>query len=798
MAIRTWKEPQDIPILPDMAAAAGGHPLVAKILAQRGIISPQAVQAFFDPDSYRPTPAQELPGIEAAANRLERALRDKEPVCVWGDFDVDGQTSTTLLVAALRQLGAQVTYHIPRRDTESHGVHLATLKPVLDQGVRLLLTCDTGITANEEVDYARQMGVDVIITDHHDLPDVLPPACAIVNPKLLPAAHPLANLPGVGVAYKLAEELYRRAGLPELAQSGLDLAALGIVADLAILRDDTRYLLQRGLPVLRDTPRLGLKMMMEMAELNPLWLSEEHISFVLAPRLNALGRLADANSSVEFFTTQDPAQARLLAIQLEGLNQQRKLLTDQVFQAAEAQIEREPALLNYTALVLSHPAWPVGVIGIVASRLVEHYNRPVILFSAPPGELARGSARSVDNINISASISDLADMLVTFGGHPMAAGLSIPSERIPQFRAAISRAIQQRSGPAPAQSHLQIDGTLPLAELSLALVDDLERLAPFGPGNPALTLCSPDMLLTEIAPVGRNEEHLQMVVEDRQGNAYRVIYWQGGVMETELRQELQKGRLDLAYHARASDYFGQRKVQVEYVDTRLVEILPYEIKAPRRPLEVTDCRKEPHALWLLRQAVTQRSALVWAEAEAVRKLASQGVASADRYNLKSAGCLAIWTTPPGRRELQAALDLVHPKSLYLFGQDPETGSPEAFLNRLAGLVKYAIKSNNGKVSLPALAAATGQRVPVVLKGLDWLEARRHIQVLSFEGDEVTLNPAIQLMKQNQGEASPQNIEKAEVLITEIKSLLAESAAFRAYFARADKDDLINKSNGEQF
>ena len=790
--MRTWQEPFDITILPDMAEAAGGHPLVAKILAQRGITSPQAVQAFFDPACYSPAPPGELPGIADAVKRLEKALQNKEPVCVWGDFDVDGQTSTTLLVAALRDVGMRVIYHIPRRDTKSHGVHLATLKPILDQGVRLLLTCDTGISSAGEVSFANQAGVDVIITDHHDLPEILPQACAVVNPKLLPASHPLANLPGVGVAYKLAEELYCRAGFPEKAEAGLDLAALGIVADLAILRDDTRYLLQRGLSALRETPRLGLKMMMELAELNPAWLSEEHISFVLAPRLNALGRLADANSSVEFFTTQDPGQARFLATQLEGLNQQRKLLSDQVFQAAEAQIERDPSLLDYAALVLSHPAWPAGVIGIVASRLVDHYNRPVILFSAPPGGLARGSARSVEGVNISSAIADLADMLVTYGGHPMAAGLSMPAERIPAFRSALSRDIQQRVGTAPAQSILQIDGILPLGELSLALVDDLERLAPFGPGNPALTLASPGMTLSDIASVGRNEEHLQLVVEDQQGNAFRVIYWQGGGLQAELRQELQQGRFDLAYHARASDYFGQRKVQVEFVDSRLIEVHPLEIQAPPRPLEVVDCRREPHALWLLKQAVTQHSALVWAEAEAVRRLASKGVSAVDRYHLAPASCLAVWTTPPDHREFQAALDLVHPKSLYLFGLDPETGSPPPFLNTLAGLVKYAINSNQGEASLASLAGASGQRLAVVLKGLEWLAARRNIQVLRVEGDQVVLGPAAAQAGRNSTNVTGQNAEQAEALMGEIKALLAETSAYRAYFARADKDDLINR------
>lgn len=791
MADLIWIDPPELALHPEMAGAAGGHPLVAKILAQRGINTPQAVQAFFDPVFYNPAAPAELPGLDEAAARLEKAIQKKEPICVWGDFDVDGQTSTTLLVAALRELGGNVSYHIPLRESESHGVHLSTLQPIIEQGVGVLLTCDTGISASAETDYARQAGVDVIITDHHDLPAVLPQAYAIVNPKMLPAGHPLANLPGVGVAYKLAEELYRRAGRPEQVQNSLDLAALGIVADLAILKDDTRYLLQLGLPRLRLTPRLGLRMMMEMAELNPAWLSEEHISFVLAPRLNALGRLADANTAVEFFTTQDPGKARQLAVQLEGLNQERKLLTDQVYAAAEAQIARDPALLEPAALVLSHPAWPAGVIGIVASRLVDRYNRPVVLFSAPALEMARGSARSIETVNISAAIADLSGMLAAYGGHPMAAGLSLPSEKIPQFRAALSATIQRRTGTAAQPARLQIDGSLPLSELSLVLVDDLERLGPFGPGNPALTLCSPDMLLTQIASVGRSEEHLQMVFEDRQGNAYRVIYWQAGGLEAELKQKLQHRHVDLAYHARASDYYGQRRVQVEFVDARLNEPEAIEVRSVRRLREVIDCRKEPHALWLLRQAVSQSGAMVWAEADAVRKLASQGLNALDRYNLSPSASLAVWTSPPGQSELQSALEQVNPRSLYLFGVDPETRSFEDFLSRLAGLIKYALKSNAGKTSLRALAGATAQHMAAVLKGLAWLESRGHIQVLSIGEDEILVGPGVGHAVQVSGDASPQKRAQPDRLSVELNAILAESAAFRAYFARADKDDLIN-------
>ena len=247
--------------------------------------------------------------MQPAVERLEQALRQEEIICVWGDFDVDGQTATTLLVSALRRLGGRVVYHIPLRAVELHGVNLEALQQVLQEegisGSGVLLTCDTGISAHAALQYASERGLAVLVTDHHDLPPELPPALALVNPKFLPPGHALASLPGVGVAYQLVEALYIRAGRQPECAGFLDLVALGIVADLAVLSGETRYLLQRGLQVLRNTPRLGLQIMMELADLNPAGLTEEHIGYILAPRLNSLGRLADANPVVEFFTTSD-------------------------------------------------------------------------------------------------------------------------------------------------------------------------------------------------------------------------------------------------------------------------------------------------------------------------------------------------------------------------------------------------------------------------------------------------------------------------------------------------------------
>jgi single-stranded-DNA-specific exonuclease len=264
--MKTWIEPPDEPAPRALQDVVGGHPLIAQTLARRGLLESAAVRAFLDPGAYTPAPSLDLPGLPEAIQRLEQAIRQGETICVWGDFDVDGQTSTTLLVSALRRLGGRVIYHIPLRASESHGVSLDVLQQVLQEaglsGTGVLLTCDTGVSAHAALQYAQSQGVDALVTDHHDLPAELPPALALVNPKLLPQGHPLGSLPGVGVAYKLAEALYAQAGRQSECEEFLDLVALGVVADLAVLTGETRYLLQRGLGALRSTSRLGLQIMM--------------------------------------------------------------------------------------------------------------------------------------------------------------------------------------------------------------------------------------------------------------------------------------------------------------------------------------------------------------------------------------------------------------------------------------------------------------------------------------------------------------------------------------------------------
>jgi single-stranded-DNA-specific exonuclease len=789
--MKEWIEPKDIRVPQELQTAIGGHPLVAKTLARRGFTELEAARAFLDPDCYRAAPPTDLPNMAEAADRLEKAVQQRETICVWGDFDVDGQTATTILVSTLRDLvvrqgspqavrqgsprEATVRYHIPVRRTESHGLNLPVLKQLIAEGVNLVLTCDTGVTDHEAIAYAQAQGVDVVVTDHHDLPPTLPEACAIVNPKMLPETHPLRELPGVGCAYKVAEELYSRAGRPEGVAQYLDLVALGIVTDVAVQTGDIRYLLQRGLEALRHTERLGLRVIMEVAELDRNWLTEEHIGFVLGPRLNALGRLADANVAVELLMTDSLERARILATELEGLNAQRKLLCDQVFQAAQAQIERDPSLLEHSALVLSHPSWPGGVIGIVAGRLAERYHRPTVLIATPPGELGRGSARSIEGVNITAALAAQREMLVKFGGHPMAAGLTIDPERIPELRRVLSRAVSEMlpdpKGLGKPLGSLQLDGYLPLADLSLDLVEDLERLAPFGPGNLPLTLVSKGLSLTSHTPVGRTGEHLQLIVEDEEGTAQRVIWWQGADWP------LPQGRFDLAYVVRASNYRGQRDVQVEWVDALSIEEARPEgfPKTLRVSIEVVDYRQEPNPRKVLERLRAQEDVQVWSEAEARAEVTGQ-----DRYELKPSEVLVVWTTPPGHAELRTVLEKVSPETVYLFGIDPGLDHPEAFLKRLAGLARYALNSNQGRVSVSTLAAATAQREATVRQGIAWLAARGHLVVLGEDGDEIQLAEGNHIV-------DPKGVQKP---LGSLKALLAETAAYRAHFARADKESLI--------
>ena len=785
-----WIDPSPIEI-PASFADLNLPPLIAGTLVRRGISTLATAQAFLDPSSHPESSPYELPGMDATVKRILLAIHKNESICIWGDFDVDGQTSTALLLQTLTALDADVIYHIPIRAVSSHGVHLPELTEIIDRGAKLIVTCDTGVTAHSAVDYAKSRGVDFVITDHHD-PILaaragaagtgerseaqskrydLPDAVAVVNPKRLSKDHPLANLAGVGVAYKLAQALIESTNSSSITHHELlDLVALGLIADVALLKGDTRALAQKGLAVLRETKRLGLRTIMEMANIQPETVNEETIGFTFAPRLNAIGRLGDANPAVELLTTSDPVRARVLAAQLEGLNSQRRLLTSQVYRAAEAQLREDPSLLEQPAIVLGHPSWPGGVVGIVASRLKDRYNKPVILLNTAEGEPARGSARSIEGLHITEAIAAQKDLLLGFGGHPMAAGMALEQENLPAFRKRLGVTIESMLGDVVYEEpSLQLDAWLPFDELTLALADEIERLSPFGAGNPSLTFASRNVTLKAVRKIGKTGEHLRLNLEDKHGNTSSVLWWNG--VDDELPETGSK--IDIAYSLRASTYRGERQLNLQFIDFRVVEEKFVEVK--REKIEVVDLRQTPKPIEELSMVYGLPSTVIFAEGDDKKKV--DGV---DRFNLQPSDELAIYTAPPGPAEMKALIEMVKPQKIYLVAKNPPIEKTDEFLTRLTGMAKFVIAKKGGKTSVSELSAATAQRESTVRIGLEWLSAGGHVAIVGEE-DAVSLSAG-------SGEGN-QYVQKE--LYVAVKGLLEETAAYREHVQKANPESLFN-------
>ncbi len=746
-----WQIPQPVSVPDELRGFVGGHSLVAERLIRAGCTDAASAIAFLDPNAYPPTSPFELPDVEVAVERLNRAIGNGEAILIWGDFDVDGQTATALLFTALQKLGANVRYHVPLRDGEGHGMFLPKLREWLALGVKLIITCDTGITSHEAVKTAQAAGVDVIITDHHLLGDTLPEALAVINPMRLPSEHRLRELPGVAVAYELIVALTDGRNCDDL----LDLVALGIVADVARLVNETRFLLQRGLTMMRVSARPGLRALLANAEINQLLLDESDVGFGLAPRLNAQGRMGNAADSVELLSTDDEARAAELANQLEGMNARRKLESKLVEESARSLLEREPSLLDYAVIVLSHAEWSGGVAGIVANRLADEFHKPVVLL-CEQNDRAFGSARSVPGYNITEALSACRSKLLKFGGHAMAAGLSLRREDIFEFRRLLSRTIRQMAPAATEEPALEIDGYLKLDEITPELEQDLRRLSPFGNGNPRLTLATTDLRIVRRKKLGRQGDHLELIVADGKGAQQRALWWNAGDIT------LPTGRFDLAYNLRVSRYKDQSELVLEPIDLAAREVEAIEVSADTPEYVVEDFRNldDPRSK-LSELLACETGAIVWREDDA-------SIEGVNRTQLKEAEVLIVWTSPPGPDEWEAALKTVKPQRIVIVGQSPPDPKTEAFIQRLGGLLKHALNAKGGETTLQALAAATAQRNDAVRYGLKWFQLAGQIDfVLRQNGD---LN-----LFRNSAESN----QKEQAAIAKlIESVLAETAAYR--------------------
>ncbi|MBX7213835.1 MAG: single-stranded-DNA-specific exonuclease RecJ [Thermoflexales bacterium] len=710
----------------DFAAAIGGHPIVADVLWARGFRDLDRARAFLDPERYAPRPPGELPGMAEAVARLSAARAHGERVRVWGDFDVDGQTATSTLVVGLRALGVVVDYSIPNRLTHSHGLNREGLQRAQADGVRVLLTCDCGVTDFAEIAAARALGLDVIITDHHDLARdaagaVLLPddVSAVVNPKRLPEDHPLGQLPGVGVAWKLIQALGQAIDPGFDPDPLLDLVALGIVADVAHQAADTRHLLQRGLRRLREAPRPGIRALLRTAGLTAGQVTADEIGFQLGPRLNAAGRLDTAERSVQLLIAATDAEAKPLAESIEALNLRRRELQRAVEESAARLLGQHPEWLEGRALVMASAEWHPSVLGVVASGYAERLGKPAMLIAADeagPPALARGSARSVSGIDINAAILAQGELIAGGGGHPLAAGFAIPSQNIAAFRVGIDAWLRAAPGVAAASGDADEAFDIPLREAGLALVMELERLAPFGPGNPRPMLRSAPVEVARIELLGRDGRHQRVWLRDAAGEQRELVWWRSA------GQSVIAGPCAAVFTARRNVYRGQERPQLQL--ERFAEATPAAAPtgAPARAA-VTGQRA---VLDLRGRADREAAVEAFLDAQGRERVFALGAwpgLPALPRPLTAQPALLVLEAPPGLAEWEHVLAVVAPQRVALATAPPDARADgiERVLRQARGLLETA-RARGDDVDdaqvLARMAARIGQRIETLRCAFD--------------------------------------------------------------------------------
>lgn len=583
---RNGKLPQQrwqvCPPEPDLALALAQitnlSPLLAQVLLNRGIVTPDQAREFLEPESQQlPSPLEEFPDLADSLDLLTEAIASHRKIAICGDYDADGMTSTALLLRALRYLGADVDYAIPSRMVDGYGINHRIVEEFYADGVSLVLTVDNGIAAVEPIARARELGLAVIVTDHHDIPPHLPPANAILNPKLLPETSPYRGVAGVGVAYILAVCLAQSLGqLQDLTASLLELFTLGTIADLAPLVGVNRRWVRRGLRLLPRSRILGIQALIQVAGLGDQQkgLKPEDIGFRLGPRINAVGRLSDPQIVIEMLTTDDVGVALERAMQCEQINQTRQELCQAIEQAAIAWCEAQQQadklnLQQERVLMVVQPDWHHGVIGIVASRLVERYGVPVFIGTYEDDEqkTIRGSARGIPEFNVFEALQTCDDLLTKYGGHRAAGGFSFPTKCLRQVKSRLVNYACQQLQPHWLKPLVTVDAQANLADLTLAVYDQMDRLHPCGIENPDPVFWTPAVRVLEQQTIGRNRDHLKLQVgqnhPDGTVTAMKAIAWRWGEYCP------LPDAIDIAYKLRINEWQGNRSVELELVGVRL-------------------------------------------------------------------------------------------------------------------------------------------------------------------------------------------------------------------------------------
>jgi len=583
----------------ELAVALNIAPLTASLLVNRGFDTVETARYFLFEENQTFHDPFLLKDMDKLVARVNQAIQDQEPILIFGDYDADGVSSTTVMMRVLVDLGANVDYYIPNRFTEGYGPNEPAFRQAAENGVRLIITVDTGISALHEADVAKELGIDLIITDHHEPGPKLPDAFAIIHPKLEDSIYPFRDLAGVGVAFKVAHALY--GFIPE---DLLEIAAIGTIADLVSLTDENRLIAKKGIQQMKRTENLGLKALLSMTKTELPSISEETVGFVIGPRINAAGRLGSADPAVQLLLTNDRDEAMMLAEEIDGLNKERQTLVASIADEAIAEVENNYPIKDNHVLVIGMEGWNSGVIGIVASRLVEKYYRPTIVLSFDKEKgLAKGSARSIQGFDLFKNLSTCRDILPHFGGHPMAAGMTLKLEDVDTLRQRLNALAAEQLTETDLIPVTEVDIEVSLGDISIDSIAEMGQLAPYGVDNPKPKVLIKEAQIASMRKIGANQNHLKVTLANEAATLDGIGFSLG-----QLHEEISPiSSLSAIGELSINEWNNIRKPQIFLQDLAVHNWQLFDIRGLRRPEKLIDMIPAGNTKWILFETGNQET-----------------------------------------------------------------------------------------------------------------------------------------------------------------------------------------------
>ena len=706
--------------------------LIKRLLFSRGIKTDEDINEFLNPLEVKLTHPKVFLDMEKAVERISSAISNNEKIVIYGDFDADGVTSTSLLYKTLTFLGANVSYFIPDREKEGHGFDTkALVKLMTTLRPKLIISVDCGISDVEPVNFIKSFKIDVIITDHHEAPDILPDAFAIINPKAPNALdeylsarqiNSLASLAGVGVAFKLAQALLEKYNRMEFIPEILPFVAVGTVADVVPLIGENRYFVTKGIELIKSGRHYGLKRLLEAAGCSiEKGLTSETIAFVVAPRINASGRLDTVEEAIKLLISDNRQEIEMAIVNLNEFNKVRQTLCQEVFAQADEMVQREGN--RNPAIILFNSKWHVGIIGIVASKLVEKYYKPVFLMTySEETKQIKCSARSIEGVHLYEVISAIGDMLDGFGGHSLAAGLSFSPEKTPfkSVKEQLNRIVKEVTNGKVLKPFINIDLVLEPDDISVNLVEELSKLEPYGASNPSPVFELNNCTILQKKLMGDNKNHLRLVVQAGDKN-FTCVRWQDGDISLNTGDNL-----DIAFHPRINEFQGQVSVQL-IIDDIHSPNLKEESVPVSGGIKLYDHRQKTDILPLVEDYVkgSKLNIKVFAENKQICDTLSHYKTLygriVTRESIEHCDSLMFFDYPADREAFESVIRTASPDSIHFMNYNIKYFDDKEFLKTVVGMLKFACHNNGGKVELLRCASFLGKSVQLVRAFFDLLE-----------------------------------------------------------------------------